>query len=114
MAKVTKKKKTKTVPVMDGKKLKKEVKIPISDNREVQDGITSKGKVSNVVPVGYAGIGLQLGATINLGDFQSARIDVFIQRNVEDTNESIEAGLEEISDILHEELARQADLLSED
>lgn len=108
---MVKKKPTKKLAITKGKKTEREIEIPIG-NPEVQDGINPKGKVSANVPLGYVTIGTQIGATINMGDFQSARIDVFIQRNVEDNDESIQEGLDDISDKLHEELSRQSELLA--
>lgn len=103
---------TKKVAVTKGKEKVREIEIPISDNKEIQDGVPPKSKLTNA-PKGYASISLNIGCTLNMGDFQSARIDVFIQRNVVDTEETIKDGMNDISDILHDELARQSDLLGE-
>lgn len=113
MKPLKKAKKTKNLEVTSGKKIVKEKEIPIN-KKGAQDGVLPHSKVSKTVPEGFATVGLQIGATINMGDFQSARIDVFMQRNVPDTHDEILEGYEEISEILHEELARQSSLLADE
>lgn len=92
---------------------KKSVRIPTTNNHEIQDGTNPKGKHLTNVPEGKATVGLSVGITLNMGDYQSARIDVFMQRNVDDDEVSIKDALTEISDLLHEEIERQATILED-
>lgn len=85
---------------------------------EIQDGHmrTSRTSTMSTVPAdtGFCTVGLQLGATINMGEYNSARIDAFITRNVPDNDRSISQAIEQIGKKLQTEVSRQADLLSED
>jgi hypothetical protein len=108
---------TKKVAVTKGKEktVVKEVEMPVNDVRELQDGIMpTNSKVKDKPPVGYATVGLNLGATLNMGDFQSARIDVFVQRNVVDTDEAIKDEFANLSELLQAEIQRQSALLDGD
>lgn len=104
---------TKKVPVTKdkGQTVVREVEMEVAENREIQDGVMSNSKLGGTAQRGKATVGLSLGMTLNMGDYQSARVDVFIQREVEDTDGTIDEGLHDISDKLHEELERQASLL---
>lgn len=104
---------TKKVPIMDGKKVVKEVEMPISDIAEMQDGVMPTVPKQNA-PQGYASVSLAIGCTLNMGDYQSARIDAFIQRNVPDTDEDIRDAYSKIGDMLHSELERQSAILMDD
>lgn len=85
---------------------------------EIQDGDmrTTRTSTMSTVPAntGYCTVGLQLGATINMGDYNSARIDAFITRNVPDNDASISKAIDEIGRKLQIEVSRQAELLSEE
>lgn len=114
MKKITKAKKkalqplTKTVEVKNGEPKE----IPISDVAEIQDGVMPTNvKYKESPPLGYATIGLALGCTLNVGDYQSARIDVFIQRNVKDDDEVIRDEYQHMSEMLQIELERQSAIL---
>lgn len=106
--------KIKKIAVNKGGKLDREVDIPLSDNPEIQDGVNPRSKLGKATPEGQATVGLSVGATLNMGDFQSARIDVFIQRSVPDNEEAIKDGLDEISELLHSEIERQSAILMDD
>jgi hypothetical protein len=89
--------------------------IPVSEERDVQDGIMhTNTKVKEKPPEGYATVGLALGATLNVGDYQSARIDVFIQRNVKDEDEVIETEYIKMGETLQKEIERQSAILLDD
>lgn len=103
---------TKKVAITKGKEKVREVEMPVSDIPELQDGIMpTNSKVKDKPPVGYATIGASLGATINVGDYQSARIDVFIQRNVVDNDSVIRDEYTKITDMLQKEIERQSAIL---
>lgn len=104
--------KTKKVAITSGKKVVREEEIPVSDVAELQDGIQpTNTKLKDKPPVGYATVGMALGATINVGDYQSARIDVFIQRNVVDDDAVIQDAYNDISEVLQNEIQRQSAIL---
>ena len=107
-----KKRPTKKLAVSKSGAISREVEVEVNPN--VQDGVSPRSKLGGATPEGYATVGLSLGCTLNMGDYQSARIDVFIQRNVPDTEEHIKDGIEEISEMLHSELERQSAILMED
>lgn len=103
---------TKKVAITKGKEKVREVEMPVSDIAELQDGIMpTNSKVKDKPPVGMVTIGMSLGATINVGDYQSARIDVFIQRNVIDNDDNIRFQYENLSDMLQKEIERQSAIL---
>ena len=102
---------TKKVEVKNGEPKE----IPISDIAEIQDGVMPTNvKYKEKPPLGYATIGLALGCTLNVGDYQSARVDVFIQRNVKDDDDVIRDEYKKISEMLQVELERQAALIYHD
>jgi hypothetical protein len=108
--------KAKKVSVTKGKdkEVTKEVNIPTTDVAEIQDGVQPKKRPVEQTPEGYATIAYGLGATINMGDFQSARIDVFIQRNVKDDDAVIQDEFKNISELLQTEIERQSAILMGD
>jgi hypothetical protein len=76
---------------------------------ETQDGIQPTNvKLKEKPPEGFATIGLAKGVTLNMGEYQSARIDVFIQRNVKDDDAVILDEINKISEMLNAELERQS------
>ena len=89
----------------------RDVEIPVTDNKEIQDGNSPRSKLGGGAHPGLAVVGIGKGITLNMGDYQSARIDVFIQRTVEDDNEVIQATILEIDELLQEEIERQSELL---
>ena len=89
----------------------REVEIPISDNREIQDGVSPKSKLGNGAHEGLAVVGFSKGVTLNMDNYESARIDVFIQRTVVDDDEVIRDTILEIDEILQDEIERQSALL---
>lgn len=56
-------------------------------------------------------VGLSKGVTINMGDFQSARIDVWISKVCDDNKVEIEETLNEISKIIDERIEYEANQL---
>ena len=71
-------------------------------------------KASSTVVKGEVRVGLSKGATISMGNYQSARIDVWLERIVEDNEHSINKALMEISDLLDEAVAEEQGRLGED
>ena len=112
---IKKKTPTKKVAITKGKdkEVVREVEMSVSENREVQDGANPKSKLGGGAHPGHAVVGLSKGVTLNMGDFQSARIDVFIQRTVVDDDDTIRDTLVEIDEILQDEIERQSALLDD-
>lgn len=123
---VPSKPKTKALPAPSGHAIDvksrgetvRKVNIPASKDKEVQNGdILNAQKPSNsrtVPPDGHVTIGLSLGATLNVGDYQSARVDVFMIRNVPDTPEDIDQNYSEMGKRLTDEMVRQSALVQKD
>lgn len=65
-------------------------------------------------PSGMCTVGFGKGITLNMGDYQSARLDLFIIRNVPDNEESIVEAVREIADRIDEELTKEVVRLNED
>lgn len=107
--------KTRKVEVTNPQKeVIKEVEVPIK-NAEVKDGVfPSHLGTSKSVINGYATVGLSNGVTLNVGNYESARIDCFIQRTVEDTPENIKDTFGEMHKLIQEEIEHQASYLIED
>ncbi|MMZ46496.1 hypothetical protein D1872_81130 [compost metagenome] len=107
--------KTKSVSITNGKDTVREVDIPVSDNPEIRDGDMLNAAKAEMMRVpsntGFATVGLGFGATINMGDYESARIDAFIIRNVPDNPTSIKKAMNEIQTLLAKEIERQHGLL---
>lgn len=53
-----------------------------------------------VLPEGKTLVGLSKGVTVNLGNYQSARIDCWISSICDDNQESIQAKINEISNMI--------------
>lgn len=96
----------KAVPIKQNREEVREVDVTTNPN--IEDGVSPRSKLGKATPQGKALIGLSLGVTMNMGDFESARVDVFIQRNVDDDDDSIKEGLAELSELIHEEIQNQA------
>jgi hypothetical protein len=93
----------------------RQVDIPPAEDRELMNGDmlnASKPTSSRTVPPdGYVTLGLSLGATLNVGDYQSARVDVFMLRNVRDDSAYIDASYTEMGQRLNAEVQRQAQII---
>ena len=93
-----------------------DVEIPVEDE-EIQDGDMLNQMKADMTKIpqqtGFATVGLSLGATINMGDYQSARVDCFIIRNVPDNDKTISKAYTDISRKLSDELSRQIEMLSD-
>jgi hypothetical protein len=122
MAKLPKKKKplkkTKAVDIKEGKLKVGEQDVTINDP-EVQDGDTMtalrKSLQETKKQSNLATVGLSMGVTLNVGDYQSARVDLFISRNVPDNEKSIDKAIDEISTKILAEIENQtAQLLGDE
>jgi hypothetical protein len=82
---------------------------------EIEKGTAEDMKSRNMIRVpadGQVTFGVARGATINMGDFESARIDYFIIRNVTDDEEIIREQKKEMTNLLDEFLIEEIDKIS--
>lgn len=107
----TVKKPTAKVPVKKGATVKKEVPVTVNDP-EVKSGEMSTFS-HKTPPQGYVTVGLSKGVTINMGNYQTARVDCFIIRNVPDSDEHIESCFTDINEKLTAEIESVTEQLEE-
>lgn len=92
------------------KKVGKTDKKKIAE-KEVQSGVLDIS-IPKAPPIGYVTIAMQKGVTINMGNYQSARLDVFIARNVPD-DENLNKCYDEIADLLDDRLITEVEKIEE-
>jgi hypothetical protein len=105
--KKTSKTPTKKVAITKGKEKVREVEISTS-TPPVMDGVQPKKRPVEQTPQGYVTIAVGQGVTLNMDNFQSARLDVFIQRNVVDDDSIIRDEFESMANMLQKEIERQS------
>jgi hypothetical protein len=98
---------TKKVAITSKGKTVKEAEISAS-KPPVMDGVQPKKRPVEQTPQGYATIALGQGVTLNMDNFQSARLDVFIQRNVVDDDDTIKDEFSKMSELLQREIEKQS------
>lgn len=64
------------------------------------------------IPKGRRNIGLSKGLTINLGNYESARIDCFMSMSVEDTEDKVLDGLMKMSQEIDEQIMYEQEELN--
>jgi hypothetical protein len=112
-------KKKKSVDINEGKLKVGEQDIDVFDP-EIKDGdmlndLRASVNQAKAKQTGkFATVGLSMGVTLNVGDYQSARVDLYISRNVPDNDKSIDKAIGEISTKILEEIERQSGLLTGD
>ena len=102
-------KKPKKKPVIETNK-GREIATTEPENKEILRTTAPKAherKAGTVPAEGYATISLSIGGTFNMGDYESARIDVSVTRNVEDSDEKVQEGYRHAGDLLKDELMKQ-------
>ena len=116
-----KKKVTPTAPTTTTKDLKDVVKKVVKKEKAVKgvpdvaevvkpaEGINTGEVTLTAVP--QRRIGMSKGMTINMGDYQSARIDVWMERVVPDNDREVEKAYAEISKTLDEHLTDEVNEL---
>lgn len=103
MSKLEKKAPNKKVPVKKSKEpVENEVVV-----KGISDHVVKQGSRNNTLVAGEVRVGISKGATLNLGNYQSARIDFWMERVVNDNEHDItkayaEMG-EELDTLLEEE-----------
>lgn len=91
-------------------KIKKKSKSKV-EKKSVVEG-TPNTRIIHNGEDGKAIISLSIGATINMGNYESARVDLAMQIKVEEDN--VEEGFEHMSELLHEELDKQVSNFTEE
>lgn len=82
------------------KKVKKSEKVTKVD--------TSIEEFKVKVPAeGRATIAVQKGVTLKIGDFEFVRFDLYAIRNVDDADEAIKDGFDNLSELLTEQLQKE-------
>ena len=90
------------------KKLKKSNKV---EKKSVVEG-TPNTRIIHDGEDGKAIISLSIGATINMGNYESARVDLAMQIKVAEDN--VEEGFEPMTELLHGELDKQVSNFTEE
>lgn len=76
-----------------------------------EESTTNRSNPANMLRAGQALVGLSKGVTLNLGSYQSARIDCWVSRVCNDSEKDIMDNLAEISVILDEQIEYESDQL---
>ncbi|AEZ50514.1 hypothetical protein F400_gp067 [Bacillus phage BCD7] len=102
---------TKKVDIKEAGKTVNQVEIP-GAKPPLMDGIipNSTGKVP---PAGFATIASGLGVTLNMDNYQSARLDVYIMRNVPDDEKVIQDEYEKMHKLVNAEIEAQSEAVFE-
>jgi hypothetical protein len=79
----------------------------------VPDQVDRQGGRVNTIVNGERRIGLSKGATINMGNYESARVDVWMERVVPDNDHDMKVALEEMSNVLNSELEEEVKKLAD-
>lgn len=87
------------------KKLKKPVK---NSSPEVKKGAPdTKAIAVNPISEGKTRIGIAKGCTINMGSYESARVEVWMERVVDDDEHSINKAINDIGELLDDYIATE-------
>lgn len=87
------------------KELVLEMGVPLED-------VTRMNPMSSL-PLGKTLVGLAKGVTLNMGGYQSARVDCWIARVVDDTNKSVMDTLADLSQLISEHIEYESEDLEE-
>lgn len=82
--------------------------------QESERGATQKPSRVNMLSQGEALVGLSKGCTINMGNYQSAKIDCWISRVCPDNEKDIMDNLADIGIMLDEQIEYESSKLNED
>lgn len=75
----------------------------------VSDHVVKQGSRNNTLVAGEVRVGMSKGATLNMGNYQSARIDFWMERVVEDTQHSVNKAYADMTQELDELIEQEAD-----
>lgn|SRR3712207_2419047 len=117
MAKVLRKKVKNYEEVSKAVKIEKNLgkgKKEVLKDEEYQSDQTNRNNPVNMLKSGQAIVGLTKGCKINMGNYQSAKIDVWISRVCKDEDKAIMDNLADISIMLDEQLEFEQSKLMED
>jgi hypothetical protein len=83
--------------------------------KQAPDSLDINGtRGGSTIQMGQCRIGIAKGATINVGNFQSARNDVWMEKVTEDNEHDINSAVVEIAELLDEILQEESDKLGEE
>ena len=77
----------------------------------VADHVTKQGERNNTLAVGECRVGCSKGVTLNMGNYQSARIDFWMERVVEDNEHEKIKAYSEMVDCLDDLITQEVDSL---
>lgn len=88
----------------------REVEVPV--NEQIQDKSHEKLKIDEINE-GKAVISVSLGITVNMGDYESARLDLSLKKVVDDEDDEISQNFQAIYQMLEDEIVAQQEQISE-
>lgn len=91
----------------DGSKNTKQIKGEIQEDVESADMLEKEEKEESLVTVGFS-----KGYTINLGNYESARINCWVSKKVKDDERLVLDTMAEISSLIDEQLEYELDELN--
>ena len=92
-------------------------KLPRVNSKEdtaikgVSDHVIKQGNRNNTLVAGEVRVGISKGATLNMGNYQSARIDYWQERVVDDNQAAINRAYAEMGEELDELISQEADAI---
>lgn len=96
--------------VVIASEVKKEDKVIVG----VSDQVTKQGNRNNTLVSGERRVGMAKGVTLNMGNYQSARYDVWIERVIPDNDRDYAKAIIEMEKILDEAVKEEAKKLGFD
>ena len=91
--------------------LKKSVPNPKKAPVKASDELVESSALPAELKPGTRRVGVSKGLTINMGDYNSARIAFWMERVVEDTDKAAQAAIVEMSQMVEEALQEEAEEL---
>lgn len=77
----------------------------------VADHVVKQGTRNNTLIAGEVRVGMSKGATLNMGNYQSARIDFWMERVVEDTQHAVNKAYSDMTIELDQLIEDEADAI---
>lgn len=101
------------VPAKTGNEYAGEVKPTPEAKKEklvvgVSDHVTKQGDRNNTLTAGERRVGMSKGVTLNMGNYQSARYDVWMERVIPDTDRDYAKAVIEMEAVLDEAVKEEA------
>lgn len=90
---------------------KKAVEAKDTSVKGVADHVLKQGDRNNTLCKGEVRVGMSKGATLNMGNYQSARIDFWMERVVEDSSHAINQAYSDMGDELDSLIDQETEAL---